>query len=71
MVRDWSAFIAAGAGICFAIATASPNALVEAPRAVALAMPVSVPWIDDLGSAVKVPPKTSSSHLVATASARP
>lgn len=50
MVRDWPAFAAAGAGICFAVATASPHAIVEAPRAIALALPVSVPWLEDVRS---------------------
>ena len=48
MVRDWPAMLAVGAGIFVAMATASSHYYlpVVSTRAVALALPLSVPWSD-------------------------
>ncbi|MBB4148489.1 hypothetical protein ACFSUK_15690 [Sphingobium scionense] len=50
MVRDWSAMVAAGAGICVALVTASGmSAPQDATPTVRLAPP-ALPWLDNLTS---------------------
>lgn len=56
MVRDWPAMLAVGAGIFVAMATASNYHLpVDPARAVALALPLSVPWSDNDADAAGQP----------------
>lgn len=59
MVRDWPALVAVGTGICFAAATASPHMMTDVPRAVALALPLSVPWVG--GNPAKADAKSPAS----------
>ncbi|WP_278988188.1 hypothetical protein, partial [Sphingobium yanoikuyae] len=48
MVRDWPAMVAAGAGICVALATASSMGTPQDATPTVRLAPPALPWLDDL-----------------------
>ncbi len=50
MVRDWPAMVAAGAGICVALATASNMGTPQDATPTVRLAPPALPWLDNLNT---------------------